>query len=120
KKTNKRVVISNFTMSRLLHIALCVLLSFQLAVADPASTFLRSSKSSSLATKSLLSALLVRRGKFIARQGIEWCPSGYLLCGDGSDLCAPIGYYCCSDSNYSCPYGTNVRAFACLRSNHQN
>jgi hypothetical protein len=97
-------------MSRLLHIALCVLLSFQLAVADPASTFLRSSKSSSLATKSLLSALLVRRGKFIARQGIEWCPSGYckeftrqvlrntdptpVLCGDGSDLCAPIGYYC--------------------------
>ncbi|KAG1781361.1 hypothetical protein EV702DRAFT_1042470 [Suillus placidus] len=52
-----------------------------LAVADPASTVLRvsrHSKSSSLVlTKSVLSALLVRRGKFIARAGGSGCPSGY-------------------------------------------
>jgi hypothetical protein len=95
-------------MSRLLHIMLCVLLSFRLAVADPASTFLRSSKSSSLA-KSPLSALLVRRGKLSARQG-EWCPSGYgrgfahqvlrntdptpVLCDNSNLECALIGFYC--------------------------
>ncbi|KAG1765558.1 hypothetical protein EDD22DRAFT_401967 [Suillus occidentalis] len=108
-----RVVIFNSIMSHLLHIALCVLLSFQFAVADPASTFLRSSKSSSLATKSLLSALLVRRGKFNPRQGYEWCPSGYVLCGGNSDECSPVGYYCCSDSSYSCPYGTNCLSYGC-------
>lgn len=93
RHTKMQVVASNVTISRLLHILLCVLLSFQLAVADPAFTFLRSSKSeSSSLAKSLLSTLLVRREKFIAQQG-EWCPSGYLLCGN-SNRCAPIGYYC--------------------------
>lgn len=109
RHTKMQVVASNVTISRLLHILLCVLLSFQLAVADPAFTFLRSSKSeSSSLAKSLLSTLLVRREKFIAQQG-EWCPSGYckdfthqalrntdptqVLCGN-SNRCAPIGYYC--------------------------
>ncbi|KAG1765555.1 hypothetical protein EDD22DRAFT_401887 [Suillus occidentalis] len=98
-------------MSRLLHIVLCVLLSFRLVVADPASTFLRSSKSkSSSLGKSLLSAHLVRRGNFIA-QG-EWCPSGYALCCN-SNRCAPIGHYCCSDIYYSCPYDTTCFGSSC-------
>jgi hypothetical protein len=68
-------------MLRLLCIVLSLFLYLQLAVADPALTVLRvsrHSKSSSLVlTKSVLSALLVRRGRFIARQGSGGCPSGY-------------------------------------------
>ncbi|KAG1740939.1 hypothetical protein EDB19DRAFT_2024816 [Suillus lakei] len=69
-------------------------------------------------TKSLLSALLVRRGKFIARAGSDVCPVGYrknfthqvlrntdrapVQCTNYPNTCAPIGYYCCNDL-YSCP-----------------
>ncbi|KAG2368935.1 hypothetical protein BDR07DRAFT_923035 [Suillus spraguei] len=93
-------------MLRQLCIFLSLFLFLQLAVADPASTVLRvprHSKSSSLAlTKSLLSALLVRRGKFAARQG---CPSGYQQCTNYPDACAPTGSYCCNDL-YNCPDDT--------------
>jgi hypothetical protein len=65
-------------MLRLFYVALALLLSLQLVAADPApvDSFLRQSKAPSAATKSLLSALLVRRGKFNARAG-DACPSGY-------------------------------------------
>ncbi|KAG1810647.1 uncharacterized protein BJ212DRAFT_1377902 [Suillus subaureus] len=103
-------------MLRLLCIVLSLFLSLQLAVADSASTVLRvsrHSKSSSLVlNKSLLSALLVRRGKFIARQGSSGCPSGYQQCTNYPDACAPTGSYCCNDL-YNCPDDTTVRAFAC-------
>ncbi|KAG2059445.1 hypothetical protein BDR06DRAFT_949507 [Suillus hirtellus] len=99
-------------MLHLLCIALSLFLSLQLAVADPASTVSRVPrhfKSPSLVlTKSVLSALLVPRGKFTARQG---CPSGYQQCTNYPDACAPIGSFCCSDT-YNCPDGTTVRTFA--------
>ncbi|KAG2751596.1 hypothetical protein P692DRAFT_20830849 [Suillus brevipes Sb2] len=94
-------------MLRLLCIALSLFLSLQLAVADPASTVLRVSRHSKspsqVLTKSVLSALLVRRGKFGARQG--GCPSGYQQCTNYPDACAPIGSYCCNDL-YNCPNDT--------------
>ncbi|KAG1740934.1 hypothetical protein EDB19DRAFT_750303 [Suillus lakei] len=103
-------------MLRLLCIALSLFLSLQLAVADPTSTVLRvsrHSKSSSLAlTKSLLSALLVRRGKFIARAGSDGCPSGYQQCTNYPDACAPTGSYCCNDL-YNCPNDTTCFGSEC-------
>src|SRR5882757_5033542 len=69
---------SSTTMLRLFCVALSLFLSLQLAIADPASTdsFPRHSKAPSLVKQSLISALLVRRGKFNARAS-EACPSGY-------------------------------------------
>ncbi|KAG2097725.1 uncharacterized protein F5147DRAFT_365927 [Suillus discolor] len=100
-------------MLRLLCIALSLFLSLQLAVADPVSTVLRvprHSKSSSLVlTKSVLSALLVRRGKFTARQG---CPSGYQQCTNYPDACAPVGSFCCNDV-YNCPDDTTCFESEC-------
>ncbi|KAG2336627.1 hypothetical protein BDR05DRAFT_953213 [Suillus weaverae] len=113
------------TMLRLLCVVLSLFLSLQLAVADPASTVLRvsrHSKSSSLVlSKSVLSALLVRRGKFIAGDG--GCPSGYRKeftrqCNDlyncpndttcfGSECCPNTaqtcnGNACCSSGSECC------------------
>jgi len=106
-------VISTITMLRLLCIALSLFLSLQLAVADPASTVSRvprHSKSSSLVlTKSVLSALLVPRGKFTARQG---CPSGYQQCTNYPDACAPTGSFCCNDL-YNCPDDTTCFESEC-------
>ncbi|KAG1882848.1 uncharacterized protein F5891DRAFT_1095279, partial [Suillus fuscotomentosus] len=106
-------------MLHLLCIALSLFLSLQLAVADPASTVSRvprHSKSSSLVlTKSVLSALLVPRGKFTARQG---CPSGYQQCTNYPDACAPTGSFCCSDS-YNCPDGTTCFESECCPSTAQ-
>lgn len=92
-------------MLRLLCIALSLFLSLQLAVADPAPTVLRvsrHSKTSALVTKSVLSALLVRRGKYLARASNGVCPSGYQQCTNYPDSCAPTGNYCCNDL-YNCP-----------------
>ncbi|KAG2068656.1 hypothetical protein BDR04DRAFT_1102963 [Suillus decipiens] len=93
-------------MLRQLCIFLSLFLFLQLAVADPASTVLRVPrhfKSSSLVlNKSPLSALLVRRGKFGARQG---CPSGYQQCTNYPDACAPTGSFCCNEL-YNCPDDT--------------
>ncbi|KAG1733868.1 uncharacterized protein EDB91DRAFT_624982 [Suillus paluster] len=92
-------------MLRLLYITLSLLLCLQLAVADPASTVLRisrHSKTSSIVTKSVLSALLVRRGRFTARAGSDGCASGYQQCTNYPDTCAPVGNNCCNDL-YSCP-----------------
>ncbi|KIK39388.1 hypothetical protein CY34DRAFT_769608 [Suillus luteus UH-Slu-Lm8-n1] len=104
-------------MLRLLCIALSLFLSLQLAVADPASTvdrISRHSKSSSqVLTKSVISALLVRRGKFGARAGDSGgCPSGYQQCANYPDACAPFGSYCCNDL-YNCPNDTTVRCSRC-------
>jgi hypothetical protein len=66
-------------MLRLFYVALTLVLSLQLTVADPAPTdsFPRQSKASSLVKQSLLSALLVSRaGKFNARAA-DACPGGY-------------------------------------------
>ncbi|KAG2148225.1 uncharacterized protein EDB93DRAFT_383093 [Suillus bovinus] len=105
-------------MLRLLCIALSLSLYLQLAVAD-ASTVLRVPrhfKSSSLVlTKSVLSALLVRQGKFAARQG---CPGGYQQCTNYPDACAPIGNFCCNDS-YNCPDGTTCFDSECCPSTAQ-
>ncbi|OJA19710.1 hypothetical protein AZE42_11939 [Rhizopogon vesiculosus] len=56
-------------MLRLFCVALSLFLSLQLAIAEPVSTntFPRHAKASSLVKQSLISALLVRRGKFNAR-----------------------------------------------------
>ena len=71
---------SSITMWRLVYATLTLLLSIQLVIADSPWTdpFPRTSKASSLATKSksLLSALLVRRGKFNPR-ATNSCPTGY-------------------------------------------
>ncbi|OAX41223.1 hypothetical protein K503DRAFT_528706 [Rhizopogon vinicolor AM-OR11-026] len=97
-------------MLRLFCVALSLFLSLQLAIADPASTdsFPRHSKAPSLVKQSLISALLVRRGKFNARAS-EACPSGYQPCANYPGVCAPNGYYCCN-SVYTCPNGETVRA----------
>ena len=65
-------------MWRLVYATLALLLSVQLVIADSPWTdpFPRTSKASSLGTKSLLSALLVRRGKPNPRV-TNSCPSGY-------------------------------------------
>lgn len=111
-----RAVIPIITMLRLLCIALSLFLFLQLAVADPAPTVLRisrHSKSSSLVlTKSVLSALLVRRGKFAARAGSDGCPSGYQQCTNYPDACAPTGSYCCNDL-YNCPNDTTCFGSEC-------
>jgi hypothetical protein len=69
---------SSTTMLRLFSVALSLFLSLQLAIADPPSTgsFPRHAKASSLVKQSLISALLLPRGKFNARAA-DACPSGY-------------------------------------------
>ncbi|KAG0698425.1 hypothetical protein DFH29DRAFT_1002865 [Suillus ampliporus] len=92
-------------MLRLLYLALSLFLSVQLAVADPTSP--RVSSHSSLVTKSKLSALLIRGGKFIARAGV--CPTGDQQCND--DTCCALGTFCCNDSlGGCCPTGSTCIA----------
>ncbi|KAG1733864.1 uncharacterized protein EDB91DRAFT_1084253 [Suillus paluster] len=93
-------------MLRLLYIALSLFLCLQLAAADPTSPRV-SSHSESLVTKSLLSALLVRRGKFIARASV--CPVGDEQCNDAT--CCASGTFCCNDSlGGCCPTGSTCIA----------
>ncbi|KAN0082670.1 hypothetical protein V8E55_008465 [Tylopilus felleus] len=82
---------------------LTLLLSFQWAAGDDA-RIPRKYNSASTSSHVLNELLAPISPKFVLRQS-GGCPSGYQVCPNFPDECAPVGNFCCTDT-YNCPDNT--------------